>query len=134
MEAGDADVVHPIDLVAHDLRGDGRFFRDGQVGRPGGRDDNDAPSGGAFPATRDRPGELVKDGVGHFLPDSVERARVSPRNQQAVTRGDDALGDGGDLLGRLAGTEDYLRKSLPEWRWWSTRANPRSSNGAWRRN
>jgi len=56
----------------------------------------------------------VKDGVGHFLPDSVERAHVSARNQEAMTCSDDAFGDGGNLLWRLAGTEDYLRKSLPE--------------------
>ena len=114
MEARYADVVHPIDLVAHHLRGNRCFFCDGQVCRPRGRDDNDALSRGRVPGTRDRPGELVKDGVGYFLPDSVERARVSPRNQEAMTRGDDAFGDGCDLLWRLAGTEDYLRKSLPE--------------------
>jgi hypothetical protein len=56
----------------------------------------------------------VKGGVGYFLPDTVERPRVSPRDQQAVTRRDDAFGDRRNLFRSLAGTEDYLRKSLPE--------------------
>ena len=42
VEAGDADVVQPIDRVAHDLGGDGRFLGDRQVGRAGGGDQDRA--------------------------------------------------------------------------------------------
>ena len=40
------------------------------------------------------------------------------------------LGDGDDLLGRLALAEDHLREAVAQPRWWSTRAKPRSSNGS----
>ena len=74
MEAGDADVVQPIDRVAHHLGGDRRFFGDGQVGRPGGRDDNRALARGRVRrAQRDGSGQLVKGCVGHVCADGVER-------------------------------------------------------------
>ncbi len=38
----DADVVDPLDVVAHELGGDRRLFGDGEVGRAGGRDQNRA--------------------------------------------------------------------------------------------
>jgi hypothetical protein len=56
----------------------------------------------------------VKDDVGYFLPDGVERTRVCPSDQKAVTGRNDALCDGGDLVRTLAWTEDYFWKSLPE--------------------
>ena len=42
MEAGDADVVQPVDLVAHQLGGAGRLFGDRQVRRAGRRDEDRA--------------------------------------------------------------------------------------------
>ena len=36
MQTGDADVVEPIDRIAHDFGGNGRFFGDRQVGGAGG--------------------------------------------------------------------------------------------------
>ena len=44
VEAGDADVVEPVDGVAHRLGTDGRFLGDGQVGGPGGRNEGPSPS------------------------------------------------------------------------------------------
>ena len=44
MNAGDADVVQPLDAVAHQVGGDGRLLGDRQVGRAGGGDDDGAPS------------------------------------------------------------------------------------------
>ena len=40
--AGDADVVEPVDRVAHQLGGDRRFFGDRQVGGAGGGDEDGA--------------------------------------------------------------------------------------------
>ena len=37
VEAGDADVVQPLDRVAHHLGGDRRLLGDRQVGRAGAR-------------------------------------------------------------------------------------------------
>ncbi len=42
MEAGDADVVQPVDRVAHQLGGDGRLFGDREVRRSGARDQHRA--------------------------------------------------------------------------------------------
>ena len=42
VQAGDADVVEPVDRVAHDLRGDRRLLGDGQIGRAGAGDEHRA--------------------------------------------------------------------------------------------
>ena len=44
MDAGDADVVEPLDAVAHHVGGDDRFLGDRQIGRAGGGDDDRAPA------------------------------------------------------------------------------------------
>ncbi len=44
MNAGNADVVQPIDGVAHKLGGDSGFFGHRQVGRSGARDEQGAVS------------------------------------------------------------------------------------------
>ena len=44
MQAGDADVVEALDVVAHQLGGARRLFGDRQVGRAGGGDDDRAVS------------------------------------------------------------------------------------------
>ena len=43
VNAGDADVVEPLDAVAHHLGGDRGFFRHRKIGRAGGGDDDRAP-------------------------------------------------------------------------------------------
>ena len=45
VEAGDADVVEALDVVAHQLGGERRFFGDRQVRRAGGGDDDRALAG-----------------------------------------------------------------------------------------
>ncbi len=49
VEAGDADVVQPVDRVAHDLGGDRGLLGDRQVGGAGGGDEDRAPAGRAWP-------------------------------------------------------------------------------------
>ncbi len=44
----------------------------------------------------------------------VECLAVGAGDEQRVAAGGDALGDGGNLVGRLAGAEDHLRESLAE--------------------
>jgi hypothetical protein len=58
--------------------------------------------------------EFLKGGVGYFLPHRSERPLVGSGNQKAVPGPDDALGNGGDLVGGLALAEDNLRKTLPQ--------------------
>ena len=42
VQAGDADVVEPIDAVPHDLGRHDRLFGNGQIGRPGGHNQDGA--------------------------------------------------------------------------------------------
>ena len=50
VQPGDADVVQPRDLVAHQLGGSRRLFRDRQVGRAGRGDDDGALARASRPA------------------------------------------------------------------------------------
>ena len=52
MESCDADVVEPIDDVAHQLGRDRRLFRDRQVGRASGGHDDRAAAGWQFADAR----------------------------------------------------------------------------------
>ena len=54
MEAGDADVVQPVDVVAHQLGRARRFFGDRQVGRAGRGDDDRALAAARRPAVETR--------------------------------------------------------------------------------
>ena len=116
MKTGDADVVEAVDGVAHELGRDRRLFRDGQVGRSGGRDDDGAASRGEL-------AERERNGSGQFVEfcrrlrcaDTASNARRSVRvTSRLWPGGDDALGDGGDLFRRLSRPKNDLRASLPE--------------------
>ena len=50
VDAGDADVVEPVDVVAHQLRGARRFLGDRQVGGAGGGDEDRALARASRPA------------------------------------------------------------------------------------
>ena len=63
-------------------------------------------------AARDGSGDLVIVGGGHDGADGVVRRALGTGHQQGVTTGDDAFGDGGDLIGRLAQAEDDLGEAL----------------------
>jgi hypothetical protein len=56
----------------------------------------------------------MKDGVRYSGHDGGVGRRVGSRNQQAVARADDSLGDRRNLFGRFAGTEHDLGKTLPQ--------------------
>ena len=114
MQARHADVVQPIDLVAHDLGRDGGLLGDRQVGGAGGGDDDDAPARRRVAPPLDDPRLLVKDGVGDPGPDRRKGGRVRAGHQQAVPAGDDGGGDAGDLVGGLPGAEHHLGKTLAD--------------------
>ena len=113
VKSGDADVVEPVDRVAHHLGGDGGFLGDGQVRRAGRRDeDGAAPGGHLVHAAGDGAGHLVILGGGHHGAHRVVRRLVGAGDEQRVATGDDAIGDGGDLIGRLAQAEDDFGEAL----------------------
>ena len=107
MDAGDADVGDELDGVAHEARGDGGFFGDGQIAGAGA-DDGD--------------GSLAWGGGGLGEGDGSGRSRETRRGARRRGRrhtwrggagGQDiaaGLGhagkDGGDLGGGFAGGED----------------------------
>ena len=63
VQAGDADVVEPIDRIPHDFGRDGRFFRHRQVGGAGGGDqDRSAAARRLVAIEGDAPGQFVKHG------------------------------------------------------------------------
>ena len=64
--------------------------------------------------TRDRARRGVKLGVGQVLPHELPRRLVGARDEHAMAARADARGDGGDLLRRLAQTEDDLREALAD--------------------
>ena len=81
VEAGDADVVQPIDGVAHDLGGDRRFLGDRQIGGAGGGDERWFPCRVAARRRRER------DGAGQFVELCAWDIRAArPRRASASVR------------------------------------------------
>ena len=134
VQPGDADVVEPVDGVAHQFGGDRRLLGHRQVGRAGARHQHRA---GALRdvalAKRDRPRRLVILRRRHLQPHGVDRLGGGAGDQQRVPVGHDALGNRRDLGRRLADAQDDLGEALANLPWVSSRANPRSSNGAARK-
>ena len=71
-----------------------------------------AAGGHLVHAAGDGAGHVVVLGGGHDGVDGVVGGAVGAGHQQRVAAGDDAFGDGGDLVGRLAEAEDDLGKAL----------------------
>jgi hypothetical protein len=115
MKAGDADIDDPVYAIAHDFRGDRRLFGNRKVGRTCRRNYDRSAAGRYFPNTQcDGPRHFVKLCVWKLLANRTVRDRISSRHKQAVTGRDDAVGDGRNLDGRLAGAIDNFRKSLAQ--------------------
>ena len=103
MQAGDADVVQPCDLVAHELGRARRFFGDRQVRRAGGGDDDRAFAGGdVLLAEADDGGIGVKYGGRNLRAHGVERLDGRAGDEQRRAAADDLGGDGRDLGRRFA--------------------------------
>ena len=75
VQAGDADVVEAVDVVAHDLGRDRRFLGHRQVRSPGRADEDHALAALDGHAPLDDPRLLVEDGVGHQCRHGLERRR-----------------------------------------------------------
>jgi hypothetical protein len=115
MEAGDADVEHTVDVVAHHRRAHGGFLGDREVRGPCRHDrDCSLPVFGICRRTGDRTSHGRKNCVGDSTADSGICGCVRPRDQERVARRDDTFGDGGDLVRGLSRAENHFRETLPE--------------------
>ena len=98
METGDADVVHPLDLVAHQLRRARRFFRDEQVGGPGrGHDDDPFAGRDVLLSKRDDGRIRVIRCLWHKCTHRGIGGVAGARHQQGGPTPDYLRGDGGNL-------------------------------------
>ncbi len=115
MHARHADVVHALDAVAHDLRGDGRLLGDGEVARPRADHGNGAGSfAQRFFLDGEASRQFMVDGALEF---AADRARVFVRD----ARGEDVVfafqqggGDFDDLLGGFARAENHFGKTVAQ--------------------
>ena len=108
VKAGNADVVQPVDVVAHDLGGDRRFLCHWYVRSSRRGDQYDALTTRHVDSPLDDPGLFVETGVRHEFRYFAERGAIRPGDEQAVSTHDDGVGDPGDLVGGLALSEDRL--------------------------
>ena len=131
VQAGHAHVVQAVHAVVHDLGADRGLLGDGLV-RRAGRGDQDRPDPGrdfAGPPLDD-PRGLVVDGVGDDGADGLERLGRRPRDQQRVAPARrSARAMAAVWAGVLPSPKITSGKPFRTDRWWSTRANPRSSKG-----
>ena len=98
VEPGDADVVQPRDLVAHQFRRARRFLGDRQVGGAGrGDDDRALARGDVLLSKRDEGCIGVIRCAGHHGPHGVVAGLARARHQQRRAARDDLGGDGRNL-------------------------------------
>jgi hypothetical protein len=113
MDAGDADVVQAVDVVAHDLCRDCGFFCHCYVRSSRRGDGHNAPSPGNVEPAFDDPGLGVETYARHEFRYLGVGILVCPGDEQAVASLGDGVGDAGDLMGCLSLPEDHFRKPLP---------------------
>ena len=113
MDAGNADVIEPIDRVAHQLGRDRRLFRDRDVGRAGRTEDDGARARRNGSLHGNGPGHLVVLSLGHQDLDRLPGGFVGPGDQEGVAPADDLGGNCRNLGRCLAQSEDDFGKALP---------------------
>ena len=107
-----ADVVQPIDVVAHHIGRDRRFLCHWYVRSSRRRyQDHAFPTPCVDPALDDS-GLCVEMGVRHDFRYFGERGGIRPGDKQAVSALNDGMGNAGDLIGGLALSENHFRESL----------------------
>ena len=112
VDAGDADVVEPLDAIAHQVGGDRRFLGDRDIRRAGRRDGDRALAG-----RRPHACTVIARAVAWYSASGMRRARTLPGgfvragHEQRMPALDDAGGDGRDLVGRLAEARGSPRES-----------------------
>ena len=88
MQAGDAHVVHPLDVIAHDFGRSRGFFRHREVRRSRGRDDDGALAGcDILLAKHDQRGIGMVGRVRNDGADGVERGSGALASPAALSLG-----------------------------------------------
>ena len=115
VQTGNAGVADPLDPVAHDFGGHGRFLGHRQVTRAGA---NDGDGAGPF---RQRPfldGHTTGDGVvNRLLEFFAQRPGLFGRDagdQHPLFLGQDVRGDFNRLIRRFTGTKNHFGKTLAQ--------------------
>ena len=113
MNAGDADVVDGIDLIAHDFGGDLRFLGDEEIAGAGAhhRDDSFAVRLAVAPDA-DGAGGREAFGFGMLGLNALGGFAGRSGNQDVGGFRKQAGGDGGDLVGSFALPEDHFRHAV----------------------
>jgi len=114
VQARNAHVVQPIDIVPHDLGADRGLLGDGEIGRARRRDQHHALAALDGQPAFDDAGLGMEGGVRHDAPDRLEGLRRGPCHQQRMPAPDDGAGDAGDLIGGLGLPEHHLREPLTD--------------------
>ena len=92
----------------------GRLFSDRKIRGAGAYNQNSATTGWDLSLLEtDDPCGLVEDDMRDHRANRFEGAGLSSCDEQRLPSCDDALGDGGDLFGSLARTENDFGKALP---------------------
>ncbi len=113
VQSGHADVVQPVDPIAHGFGAHRRLLCRSLVGGTRGEDKNRALAGGrGVGPPGDCPRDRMKARVWNPFSDRSVSVGVGARDQQRMAGRDDALGYGGDLRGGLPWAENHLWKAL----------------------
>ena len=115
MDAGYADVVNGVDFVAHHFGGDLGFFGDGEIAGAGAdHGDHSFAARLAVAPDSQRAGGFEIFGGGMFVLNAVGCFGTGPGDQKIGRFGQQAMGDRGDLVRRLAESEDHFRHAVAQ--------------------
>ena len=114
VKASHADVIAAIDAIPHGVRANRRFFGDREVSGPGSGNHNRTQAARRLPGgPGNGPGSRIERGVGNSCDDGGVCIGSRTGDEQALAGGNNALGDGRYLVGRLAKAENHLWKPRP---------------------
>ena len=113
VESGHADVVQPVDPIAHGFGANRSLLSRSLVGGTRGEDQNRALAGGrGVGPPGDGPCDRMKARVWNPFSHRSVSGVVGARDEERMTGRHDALGDRGDLRGGLPWAENHLWKAL----------------------
>ena len=115
MQTRHSRVIDPLDVIAHDVRRDGRLFGHRQIARARAHHrDGAGPFGQRLDFQRDAAGGLVVTRLLELLLDSADLFHVQPGNEQTTLALGDFPRDADHLRGRFAPAINDLGKTLAQ--------------------